>query len=409
MARPPLPATGATGWQDILNAAIDDVSDRADSALAQVGSGIPGTAALDSFTGSSDDAKLTAAMSYAASQTYPPAIRLANRLHQFSTARTLYSGFRLAGPGQGASNAEKSAAMMPCQVQITSGGQWLNLTGGDVWDAFIGGGIAFIGTSSTTFMGSTDGSCWHCSQIRDVSWNNFLSVMGTQATKLSLIASIIDGWIAVNGMYSGAFHLAGTDSRLFTNGGLFDSPAGYAPSGASQYHLWFDWLDYSTIGPIYITAEAKWGGIRVTGPGYNASNQASSSNTGALSMQGAVVMGRNNNAPCYGSLIRVEGGSFKVRDSLITFGMSNPTSAAHSPVDGGSVMVTGGAALLDGCTYDRYTGQAESVPYVYTSSNGPVRVSNTFLNSRGGVWTGLPQVHNAGTGTFKTDDTVTVA
>ncbi|MFC7732974.1 hypothetical protein [Actinomadura keratinilytica] len=38
---------------------------------------------LDGFSGADDDAKLKAAMSYAAAQTRPPAIVLANRAHKF--------------------------------------------------------------------------------------------------------------------------------------------------------------------------------------------------------------------------------------------------------------------------------------------------------------------------------------
>lgn len=56
-------------------------------------------------------------------------------------------------------------------------------------------------------------------------------------------------------------------------------------------------------------------------------------------------------------------------------------------------------------------GQPESSPFVYvaSSSNGPVRVLGTTVATKGGTWTGLPQVHNAGSGPFIHDDLVTAA
>jgi hypothetical protein len=91
------------------------------------GGGVPGTVALDSFSGT-DEAKLTAAMSYAGAQTYAPTILLGNRLHQFSTTRATYEGFRIQGP-PGPGNAEKSAKANNCRIELNglpAGAAWLD-------------------------------------------------------------------------------------------------------------------------------------------------------------------------------------------------------------------------------------------------------------------------------------------
>lgn len=367
----------------------------------------PGDVALDSFGGATDDDKLTAAMAYASAQTYPPNIRLTNRAYNFSIQRSsVYAGFRLVGPNVGITNAELGNANATCRVTLSTNGAWLNVVGGDTWDAVIKG-ITFLGTSSTTFIGAGDGSSiFHASHIRDCTFHGFYTVLGTQTQKLAMTTCLIDGYFQIAGTYNGGIHIGGSDNRLWQDGGLIDASTSYNNSGnaAGQYHFWFDGLDNSDIGPLYITAEAGWGGIRVTGSAYNAGGPPS--NLGMVTMRGIVDEGRSAGAPCYGSLLRVEGGIVKVYGAYIARAMSNPSAMGHSPQDAGAVHVTGGMLYLDGVTYDRYTGQPESSPFVYVNG-GNARVMNTFIASKGGVWTGKPQVTNQGAGSLIFDDTVT--
>lgn len=365
-----------------------------------VGNPIP----LDLQPGSTDDDRLTNAMSTAAAETHPPAIQLSNKTYSFSTARTLYSGFRLVGPLGMISNSELSDANMPCKVNVTTSGTWLNVSGGDVFDAFIGNGLTFIGTSGTTFLGCDGSSIWHCSHLRDVSFHQFKTVLGTQAQKLLMTASLIDGWFQSQGAYNGAIHIGGSDNALWMNGALIDSSQAFLTAGGAtgQYHFWFDGLDNSHVGRLYITMQGDWVGVRVSGSAYNAGGPPS--NLGMVTMENPTIEGVNAAGASSGCALRVEGGIVKVQGGYLGRCMTNPSVEGHSPADAGTVHVTGGALLLDGATYDRAAGQAETVPFVYVAG-GRVKVLNTFAASKGGVWTGLPQVEAVG-GTVTIDNTV---
>ncbi|MBO0866032.1 MAG: hypothetical protein J2P16_13265 [Mycobacterium sp.] len=380
----------------------------ANAALAAGGSN-SGIVTVDSFPGPTDDAKFQSAVSFAASQTYPPAIQFLNRSYVLSTPVNCFAGFRMIGPfGEGISNAELgSTKSKMCAVNLSTNGVFLNVTGGDAWDNYIGG-LCFLGSSRTTFMSSTDGSsCWHCSKMHDVSFHGFRTVLGSQTQKLLILASQIDGWFEIGGTYNGGMHIGGSDSRLFMDGALIDSSTAYLSAGGAtgQYHLWCEGMDNSTVGPMYITAEAGWGGLRVTGMAYNSD---ASGNLAMLTFSpGLVVEGRSANAPCDGSVIRVDGGNVHITHAYIARAMYSPATMGHSPADAGAVMVTGGTLTLRDCIYDRYSGQPETDYFVYTSSSGPVQVTGTTVATKGGTWTGLPQVHNAGAGQLLTDSLVT--
>lgn len=382
----------------------------ADGKFATIGSGGGGGGsdvgvALDSFTGATDDAKLTAAISYAAAQTYPPAIRWANRAYSHTTQRTVYQGLRFIGPfGGGISNAQLSDNAMVNKVQLNTNGTWLNVAS-DVFSCSIIG-FAFIGTSNTTFMGGS--GLFHGSLIRDVSFKSFKTVLGTQAQKLLMTTTLIDGWFQVQGTYNGGVHIGGSDNYVFMSGALFDATPAYASAGgvAGQFHLWFDGLDNTHVGRIYVTAEGPWGGCKITGSDYNVNVP---SNLATLYIENPILEGRNASTPCYGSVLRVEGGIVRVNGGYLGRGMSNPSAMGHSPQDAGGVHVTGGALLLNGTIFDRYTGQPETSPFVY-NNGGTVRVRDIWKASKGGVWTGKPRVQNvtAGGGSIVADDSVTV-
>lgn len=361
-----------------------------------------GITVLDSFAGGSDDAKLTAAMSYAAAQTHPPVIQLTNRTYSFATQRILYTGFRLRGVGA-SSNSELGDANMGCLLNLSTNGPWLYITA-DAWDCLIQG-ISAIGTSTTTFLGCDSTHQLRGSTIRDVSFKQFLTVFGTQAQKLLMTTCQLDGYFQMQGTYNGGIHIGGSDNRLFMASGLVDASQAYNTAGnaAGQYHFWFDGLDNSMVGPLYITCSGLWGGVHVTGLAYNS---GSTGNRGMLWMYGLTIEGQSASIPCNGAVLRVDGGIVKTRDGYIARGMDNPSAQGHSPQDAGVVHVTGGYLLLDGYTYDRCNSVGETVPYVY-QSGGTVVVTNTSVATTGGAWVGLPRVKSTG-GTMRTDSSVTV-
>lgn len=372
------------------------------------GGSLNGYLDLDSQTGTTDDDKLTTAMSYAGAQTYPPTILLGARQYDFNLARTLYNGFSIQGVA-GMGNAEKKNPGYR-KTMVSNGvgsGTWLSHSGSEVWDVTIRN-IAFdaVGTAAQ-WMGGT--SVYWCMNIRDCSWTDYKSVLGSQGTKLLVNLCLMDGWLSFNNSYSGAIHIGGSDNALFMGMTNIDSGTAYANAGGAngQYHLWCDHLEKSTIGPIYLTAEGTssygWNGIRVSGPGHNTT---ASNLGGPLWITGAKIEGRNAGAPCNGSLIRVEGGILTVRDTWLGYAMKNPTVPGHSPTDAGVVHQTAGQVVLGGCTYDRATGVAESVPLLY-SAGGTANVNQITTGAKGGLWTGKPQVDAAG-GTVTADTTVTV-
>jgi len=357
-------------------------------ALTDATRGVP----LDSFTGADDDAKLTAAMTYAAAQTYPPPILLGNRTHTFATARTLYDGFKLFGV-QGMSNAEiATTGTIVTRVSTPVGATWLSANGGvrnaaQQWDVTIRN-IAFIGTSTTQWLGGT--AVMWALNLRDCSWSAYKSILGNQTTKLLLNLSLLDGWLSFNNCYNGAMRIGGSDNNLFMGMTNIDSGTAFNTAGSAngQYHLWLDFMEKTAIGPIYMTAEGGWNGIRVDGAAYNATG---SNLGGPLWVNGAKIEGRNAGAPCNGSLVRITGGGINFRDSWFGYAMASPATPGHSPQDAGVIHQSGGWVLVDGCHYDKATSVAETVPFLYTNG-GYARISNQFRGGKGGAFTGLPRV-----------------
>jgi hypothetical protein len=398
----PLPVDGDTSWGPDIRTAITGLDKRM---LAQEATG---KIYLEDFSTGSDDGDLTAALSASAAETYPSTIVLSNVQNTFTTAnRDAFSGMRIQGP-DGYGNPERlSSTKMPGRVHLNFNGSWFrNPLNSDVYSvslhnmSFTGGGAA----AGPNILGQNGSGTWYCLSMRDIFTSSLRTVLGTQSTKLLITAANFTGDWEVNNCYNGAFHMGGSDNTLWTDGMLLDSGTAFATAGSSngQYHLWCDSLDKTFIGPLYITAEGAWNGIRVSGPVYN--NGAT--NQGVLWMRGLRVEGRNPGAPCNGALIRVEGGMMNLRDSWIAYGMDSPSTPGHSPTDAGCIHQTAGAVLLDGITYDRVTSQAETVPFAYCNG-GQMRVQNIWSASRGGTWAGLPRVDQAA-GTVIADASVTV-
>lgn len=392
MARPTYPTPGQTGWNTGLEAAINDVSDRADLALstASGASATPGGVLLDSFSGANDDAKLTAAMSYAAAQTVKPAIYVGNRQYSFSqTNRSLYSGFKLIGLG-GFGDQQRAANSIPNDIRFTGNGTWF-VNPGTTYDVEFRG-LCLQGNSNGQFIASNPGVLW-TSKFSDLGFNLWKYGFGNPASKFLNTAILLSGWGNVNNSYNTFFSFGGSDSNFFVGGEwLIDSPTSIMT--ASAYHLRFDYQEKSHVGPIYMTAERS-SGIYITG---------GSTTTGLVFNGMGRIEGRNIGAPCVGSNVRIDGGSCTFRDWWISYGATALNSNGHTG-EGGVITQTGGNSFFDGCWYDRATGVAETVPWLYVSG-GVSRVRNMRVGTKGGSWSGLPRVDEAG-GTIDADSSVT--
>lgn len=353
---------------------------------------------VDTFPGSTDDEKFGNALSYAAAQTQPPPILFGNRQYDLTTQRAMFSGLTMLGvPGMNNMERGNAQGAWKTRINATGGGTFLQANS-TLYDVTIRN-FGFTGSQSTQFMGGT-GINW-CMNLRDCSWSSFNSILGNQSTKLLLNLCRLDGWLSFHNSYTGEIHIGGSDNNLFAGTTNIDSGTGYLSPGGSngQYLLWFDYMEKTSVGPIYLTAEGGWSGIKVSGP-TNLATSGGSNLGGPIWIHGAKIEGRNAGAPSNGSLIRVEGGQLNIRDSWLGYAMANPSATGRN--DSGIVHQTGGTVLVKGVTYDRASSVAETTNFVY-SSGGESHVGEITRGSKGGSWTGRPRV----SGVTYYDSTVT--
>lgn len=360
---------------------------------------IPGAVLLDDFAGADDDAKLTAALSAVAADTYPRAIQLTNRRYDFATAnRAPFEGMKIIGP-RGAGNPERGGDKMPSRVHLSMTGAWFAATAEVFTVSFHG--LSLTGGSNATFLGGT--ANWYCLSLRDIFSSGLKSLLGTYAQKMLITAATFDGLWEINNCYETAIHLGGADNMLWENGGLLDAATAY--DGAGQPHLWCDGLDKSTVGPLFITGEQSWLPVRVSGQAYGSTGN----NQGRVVFRGMRIEGRNPGAPSYGALARVEGGGATFQNCWFNYGMSSPSNAAIGRTDSGIIHHSGGELDVSGCWYDRASAVPESVPFVWSNSAGDCMVARTKRAYRSEGWTQRPLVSKTGTGLLLTDASVRTA
>lgn len=362
--------------------------------------GALGKVFIDAFPGT-DDQKLTAALAEAQKFNPSRGVQLSNRVHTFTQAnRVPFEGMKIFGP-EGHSNPERGgAAQAAGRVHLNMNGPWFAASG-QVFQVTLQN-LAFTGSSGASVIGG--GGNWYQLRMRDIYSSGLKSLVGSLSQKALLTACQFDGDWELNNAYDLHFHAGGSDNTFWPAGGLVDSNTAYAGSG--QPHLWFDGMDKSFVGPLYITAQGDWSAIRVTGNAWGAS---SNNEGGPLLFSGLRIEGRNENASSFGSLVRVEGGIAFMHGCAVNFAMSDPSNAALGRKDLAVIQHTGGQLVVDTCTYDRAKGVAETVPFVYAGSNGDCTVKTIVRSERGGGWTGRPRVQKAGTGSLFTDETTTRA
>jgi hypothetical protein len=290
-------------------------------------------------------------------------------------------------------------------VNTPVGSTWLNVNGGirsgsECWDVTVRN-IAFNGSSSTNWMAGP--AIMWMMNLRDVSFANYKAVLGTQSQRLGIDGCVFDGFISINAPYGGSVHIGGSDNFLFLGGTNIDGAPAYNTAGGAngQYHLWFDFLEKSVIGPMYLTCEAGWNGIRVTGPDWNTGG---SNLGGPVVITGAKIEGHNASRPCNGANIRVEGGMLLLSDCWVSYGMASPSTPGHSPQDAGMIHQTAGYVAVRGGVYDHTASVAETVPFLY-QSGGKATVKDMVTGSKGGTWSGLPRVTGSN---IRIDDSVTL-
>ena len=355
----------------------------------------PGIVELDDFAGATDDDKLTAALSFAAAQSRIPWIRFpARQVNLNQGGRTPFTGMKLVGPGPGASSAKNYEVgggvnvnhRINLQAGITTGNNSLFVGSGSIYSVTVAD-LNFTSNNNAQFWHQPTGTIYSA-EFRSLNFYGLRHIFGNASTKALMTAVNFTGFWGCNSYDSSIgspqFHIGGSDCSFWMGGWI---NIGTATLGNGGYIMRFDGLSKTNVGYIYATARNGDLGIRCTG------------NSAGLVFFGGSYEGQNAGDPCYGNVIRVEGGTVKFRDPWIAYGMTNPTANGGNSL--GMIHVTGGQVLIDGATYERATGVAETVPLVYVSG-GEVRVRNAM---RSGSWTGKPRVFHAG-GTVDVDDTV---
>jgi hypothetical protein len=218
------------------------------------------------------------------------------------------------------------------------------------------------------------------SVFRDISAQNCGGFLGSSGRPLLNTACTVDGWWNVNNVRDRAFNLAGSDTFFKPSEMLLDSPADLLPASGFLFSLAHQ--SKGEFSGLYCTAEGHSGVLLRDGSG--------------VTFRGNVLEGRNADQPCHGALLRIEGGTWMVRDNVLNFAMADPAATGRD--DGGVVHVAGGTVLIDGVVHDPARGVSPETPLVY-AAGGRVRVRNVLAD-------GVPVVRQAVPGLIDADDTV---
>jgi hypothetical protein len=196
--------------------------------------------------------------------------------------------------------------------------------------------------------------------------------------KLLVTGAHFDGFWEINNCYSTAFHLGGSDNRLWSNGGFLDSGTAFN-STAGQAHMWLD--DIGTRRSARSTSRAKVRGpaLRLTAARLTVAQSASTEWRLKAATQGA---------PSNGAVVRMNGGVARFRDCDFHYGMANPSAQGRTPADAGIIHHAGGQLVVAGAQYDKATSVAFTVPLVYTAAtDGKCIVQEVQTGPNGGTWT----------------------
>jgi hypothetical protein len=422
VAYPPNTGTTKSAGQTITSAAENVQKAALDDIVTEVGSTVPrnysrrrGAVDLDDFTGATDDLKLTAALSYAGAQTKPPTICFADRTHTFTVqGRRPYEGMHLTGPyGQPgreavSSNQGRRHCDLVLNMNAASGANanigWFHpLTTAEAWACgFENFTLRWAGAdgSGPVFLSAPGGVVWWLTVIRNIASNGLWGVIGSHAQICAIDGVSYTGVWNINNCQSTAFHFGGSDNELWTEGFLLIDSEKTRPAFA--YHMWFHSMEKTNVGSIYATCDGDFPGCLITGPANDSGN--TSNQGGPINFRNTRFEGRNEGDPCFGSVVRQQGGITTWSQCWFAYAMSNtglatnpvPAGFGTSSTPAGAYHIAGGRASFSQCAYDRTSGQSNTIPFIYANGGGVttrVQVSDVTAASKGGTWGAtLPRV-----------------
>jgi len=377
-----------------LNAIEDGIANAAstaDAALAASSgaSGIYGGAALDSFAGASDDAKLTAALSYAAAQTQIPAIMMpTTRVPTFSQGgRVPFSGMKIVGGPGGNRNPELSSGKFVSSfVKLRCGNaasSWF-VGAGAVYNVYIAD-IGFEGSSNVQFWEqpmSTAPGLYSC-RFENLGFNLFKHIIGRPGSTAAMTQVEFSGHWTANNAWDQQFTIGGSDNQLWMDGyiNMGTGQSGSLSGDNTKFYAQFAGLSNTNVGYMYLSGLNGYNCLRITGnsdglqffggvyEGYKPS--------GVPSGNGALTLANP------GSVIRIEGGSGAF------YGGNFGQAMAQPPADHlGVIDVKAGEWNFHSPNFYKGT-MAESVPMI--SRSGTARVAVFGATKRTGEsWTARP-------------------
>lgn len=338
-----LPAQGNTAWYGWATALDEDVR-RAGVGIAQI----------DSFAGANDGAKLQAALTWAAAQTYRPWLQFPARLFNVGTQTfATFSGMRLCGPGasEGARNPEQGTALTTHQVQFTGG------TGTSSMFVTSGGSQFGVSLASIQFQGGANSQIWHTAstvyscQLHNLSWQGGKHFLGSPTAKFLNTQLICSGHWTVLNYTDTPFTFGGSDSKWewYLNSA---TPASVA--GAGRPIIWFDYQQKSFCDFLYLTVINGWGGLKVTG-----------TSTRDMTFGHGVFEGANDGSLSEYPVIDVQGGRatfYQPRFAWVTDTNAN-----------GVVVQSGGVIEMHQPTYERSSTVTDAFPLLY-QTGGTARI-----------------------------------
>jgi hypothetical protein len=328
---------------------------------------LAGIVDLDSFTGANDDAKLTAALTYAAAQTYKPTVQLPARSITFNTAgRTPYNGMRIIGPpgASGPKNIEVSPSNQNHIVNLNVGtdtNSWFNGTT-TYYDIYIGD-IAFQNVG-------IDGQFWHqplatapglyACQFHSLDFYGFQYVFGTPVAQCTLTQVTFSGNWTVIGFVGTPFSLVFSDCDFWGGGYLNIGTSAAAPSPGTPYFTLNG--GKTRVGQIYVTTANTWSGINLRGT-------AGVSGT----IYSPIIEGTSASPATY-PLVDISGGDWTIYSGL--FDYVNPAAGVN-----GIIIQSGGNLTLEHPRYRRYSGCSASFPFVYQTGGACMITDAVALQS----------------------------
>lgn len=326
---------------------------------------------LDSFDGVTEDDRVSAALSYAASQTYAPTIIFPRRRVDVGNSYNLFNGMRIAG-SLGAGNREFTTPRTQSQV-FSSGSSLFRVPASGVSDVWIKGIEFRAGATGVNWLDPvadlSNGPLMSDVTIRDVGWYGYASVMQARHLRVKIASTYCNGGTDTQ------FKLGGSDNSYWCDGESYLS--GSVP--ASQFYLWFTHMSRTRVGAIYITPQLATA-IRIDGT------------YGDLQFHGTLFddTGRNLSNGCQGSALYITGGEGYVFDHCWFFNNAlNPAATGRTNEKGQVNIKAGKEMLFDGCSFGGFSKQTgytpAGTPQIYAASGvTDIRVENP-LAPNGGI------------------------